>query len=125
MGWLGSNVELQVGPASAGYMRRLPAHTRPPPTPALLVQGSKLLKDLEKEQAAVEACRAAAAKLGHDPAAAAQLEEAAEAQAREVRRWHDRVDELSSQLAGALQGRARRHVCWPALLPCASLALGR
>ncbi|PRW61562.1 structural maintenance of chromosomes 2-1 isoform A [Chlorella sorokiniana] len=62
-------------------------------------EGSKLLKDLEKERAAVQQCQAAAAGLGYDPAAAAGLEEEAERQRGEVRRWKDRCDELSSQLA--------------------------
>ena len=63
-------------------------------------QGSKLLKDLEKEREGVEQCRAAAAGLGYDPTAAAGLEEQAEQLRGEVRRWKDRCDELSSQLAG-------------------------
>lgn len=55
---------------------------------------------MEKERAAVQQCEAAAAGLGYDPAAAAGLEEEAERQRGEVRRWKDRCDELSSQLAG-------------------------
>jgi predicted nuclease with TOPRIM domain len=64
-------------------------------------EGSKLAKELEKERSAVEQCRAAAAGLGYDSAAAAGLEEEAEQQRGEVQRWRDRVDELGSQLAGA------------------------
>lgn len=65
-------------------------------------EGSKLQQELARERAAVEQCRTAAEALGHDPAAAAGLEQAAELAQAEVQRWRDRVDELSSQLAGEL-----------------------
>lgn len=65
-----------------------------------------MVKELEKERSGVEQCRAATAKLAYDPAAAAALEEQAEAAGREVQRWRDRVDELGSQLAGESEGPA-------------------
>lgn len=65
--------------------------------------GSKLAKELERERAAVQAAEAAAAALGHDPAAVAALEAEAAAARGEVQRWRDRVDELAAQVAGALE----------------------
>lgn len=59
-----------------------------------------MVKDLERERAAVERCRTSAAALGYDPAAAAGLEAEAETKRLEVQRWRDRCDELGSQLAG-------------------------
>lgn len=67
-------------------------------------EGSKLQQELAREQAAVEQCRAAAQALGYDPTAAAGLEDAAQRAQAEVQRWRERVDELSSQLAGRRRG---------------------
>ena len=61
----------------------------------------------------MEQCRAAAASLAYDPAAAAGLEEEAERQRGEVRRWKDRCDELSSLLLVVLAvGVARVGGVW-------------
>jgi hypothetical protein len=75
-------------------------------------EGSKLHQELERERAAVQAAEAAAAALGHDPAAAAALEGDAEAARGEVQRWRDRVDELSAQLAGGFAGEATLGARW-------------
>ena len=72
-------------------------------------EGSQLLKDLEQEREAVELCRQAATTLGYDPAAVARLETDAEQHQGELQRWHERVEELSSQLAGG-------HCHWAALV---------
>lgn len=74
-------------------------------------EGSKLPKDLQRERAEVEQCRQAAAALGYLPAAAAGLEEEAERQRSEVQCWRDRVDELSSQLAGGHGHRSSHPGC--------------
>lgn len=56
-------------------------------------------------------CRQRLGTLGYDPAAAEQLEGQAAAVRGEMRQWKDRVDELSSQLAGGLGAGALREGC--------------
>lgn len=64
-------------------------------------EGSGLERELQRETAAVEACRQRLAGTGHDAGAAEAAEEAAQKARVEVRRWKEQVDELGSQLSGA------------------------